>query len=72
MKMCLKLAYYAFSSSPPKDAMMSTFNVVFLHFLLKFTPFEEFFPFQNTIANLSVCVASVGVCVCTCTSTEHT
>ena len=65
MKMCLKLAYYAFSSSPPKDAMIIPLNVVFLHFLLKFTPFDEFFPFQNMIANLSVCVASVVVvCVC--------
>ena len=25
LKMCLKLAYFAFSSSPSKDAMMSTF-----------------------------------------------
>ena len=40
----------------------------FLHFLLKFKPFDEFFPFQNMIANLSVCVASVCVCVCVCTS----
>ena len=37
--------------------------MVFLHFLLKFKPFDEFFPFQNLIANLSVCVASVCVCV---------
>ena len=55
MKMCLKLEYYAFSLSPSKDATMSTF-VVFLHFLLKFKPFDEFFPFQNVIANLCVCV----------------
>ena len=37
--------------------------MVFLHFLLKFKPFDEFFPFQNVIANLSVCVATVCVCV---------
>ena len=56
MKMCLKLAHYTFSSSPSKDAMMSTFCVFFPHFLLKFKPFYEFFPFQNVIANLCVCV----------------
>ena len=33
---------------------------VFLFFLLKFEPFDEFFPFQNVIANLSVC----SYCVC--------
>ena len=38
--------------------------MVFLHFLLRFKPFDEFFPFQNMIANLSVCVASLGVRVC--------
>ena len=38
-------------------------SVVFLHFLLKFKPFDEFFPFQNVIANLSQCVANVCVCV---------
>ena len=31
--------------------------------LLKFKPFDEFFPFQNMIANLSVYVATVCVCV---------
>ena len=35
--------------------------MVFLHFLLKFKPFDEFFPFQNVIANLSVCIATVCV-----------
>ena len=35
----------------------------FLHFLLKFKPFDEFFPFQNVIASLSECVATVCVCV---------
>ena len=34
--------------------------MVFLHFLLKFKPFDEFFPFQNVIANLCVCI----YCVC--------
>ena len=63
MKMCLKLAYYAFSSSPPKDAIMSTF-CGFSSILLKFKPFDEFFPLQ-----ISVCVASVGVCVCVCVCT---
>ena len=38
----------------------------FLHFLLKFKPFDEFFPFQNMIASLSGCVATVCVCVCVC------
>ena len=31
--------------------------VVFLHFLLKFKPFNEFFPSKTCIANLSECVA---------------
>ena len=35
--------------------------MVFLHFLLKFKPFDEFFPFQNVIANLSVCIATLCV-----------
>ena len=65
MKMCLKLEYCAFSSSPSKDATMSTF-VVFLHYFLEFKPFDELFPFQNVIANLSVFVARVCVCVCVC------
>ena len=37
---------------------------VALHFLLKFKPFDEFFPFQNVISNLFVFVAGVCVCVC--------
>ena len=41
---------------------MSTFEI-FLHFFLKFKPFDEIFSFQNVIANLSLCVASVCVCV---------
>ena len=49
MKMSLKLEYYAFSLPP---------FVIFLHFLLKFKPFDEFFPFQNMIANLCVCVST--------------
>ena len=47
---------------PLKDAF-----VVFLHFLLKFKPFDEFFSFQNVMANLCVCVATrmcVYLCVC--------
>ena len=63
MKMCLKLAHYAFSSSPSKDVTMSTFCGFFFT-LLKFKPSDEFFPFQNVTANLSVCAASVCVCVC--------
>ena len=38
--------------------------MVFLYYLLKFKPFDEFFPFQNVIANLCLCVAKVCVCVC--------
>ena len=34
--------------------------MVFLHYLLKFKPFDEFFLFQNMIANLSVWLE----CVC--------
>ena len=44
-------------------------SVVFLHFLLKFKPFDEFFPFQNVIANLCACVAAV--CVCTSIKQRH-
>ena len=36
--------------------------MVFLHFLLKFKPFDEFIPFQNVIANLSA-VCSYSACV---------
>ena len=43
------------------DFTMSTFEF-FLHFFLKFKPFDEIFSFQNVIANLSLCVASVCVC----------
>ena len=35
---------------------------VFLHFLFKFKLFDDFFPFQNVIANLCVSVAS-SLCV---------
>ena len=55
MKVCLKLAYCALSSSPSIDVTMCTFWGFFLHFLLKLKPFEEFFPCRNLIvANLSV------------------
>ena len=37
---------------------------VFLHFLLKFKPVDEFFPFQNVIANLSLCVAACETFCC--------
>ena len=37
--------------------------MVFRHSLLKFKPFDEFFTFQNVIANLSVCVVTVCVSV---------
>ena len=57
MKMFLTLAYCAFSSSPLKDATMRTFGG-FSSFLLKFKPFDEFFPFQKVIANLSLWVVS--------------
>ena len=63
MKMCLKLVYCAFSSSPSEDATKSTFVVFLLHYLLKFKPSDEFFLFQNVIANLSVFMARVCVCV---------
>jgi len=46
MKMCLKLAYCAFSSSPSKDATMSTFSV-FSSLFLKFKPFDEFFSLEK-------------------------
>ena len=51
MKMCLKLAYSAFSSSPSKDPTISTFwFLFFFHFLLKFQPFDESFSSKNVIA----------------------
>ena len=47
MKMCLKLAYCAFSSSPSKDATMSTFSG-FSSLFLKFKPaFDEFLPLEK-------------------------
>ena len=64
MKTCLKLAYCAFSSSPSRDATVSTFWDLSSLFLLNFKLFQVFFPFQNVIANLCVRVASVCVCVC--------
>ena len=43
---------------------MSTFcSFSFNYHLLKFKPLDDFFPFQNVIANLCVFVAEV--CVCT-------
>ena len=48
MKMFLKLTYYAFSLTHSKDAMYD-------EYLLWFQSF------QNVIANLSLCVASVCV-----------
>ena len=76
MKMCLKLAYgyenhthsarYAFSSSPSKDAMMSTF-CGFSSLSVEVKPFDEFFPSQNMIANLSLCVhVSISLYGCVC------
>ena len=47
MKMCLKLAYCAFSSSPSKDATMSTFSG-FSPLFLKFKPFDEFFSLEKS------------------------
>ena len=35
--------------------MMNILFGVFIHFLLKFKHFDEFFPFQIVIANLCVC-----------------
>ena len=47
-----------FSLSPSKKSYNEYLLWFFLHFLLnKITPFDEFFPLQNAIA-------SVGVCVC--------
>ena len=41
---------------------------VFLQFLLKFLkPFDNIFPFQGVIANLSLSVATEYVCVCAST-----
>ena len=64
MKMCLKLAYSSFASSPSKDDTMSTFCVLFLHFFLKFKQFDEFFPSKTSLKFL--CVARACVCVCVC------
>ena len=68
MKICLKLVYCAFLSSSSKDSTMSTPCGVFLYYLLKFKPLDDFFPFQNVIANLCVSVTRVcaSVCVCKC------
>ena len=39
---------------------------VFLHFLLKYKPFDDFSSFQDVIANLFLSVATEYVCVCVC------
>ena len=52
--MCLKLACCAFSSSPSKDATMSTF-CGFSSLLLKFKPFDDFFP-SKTWLQISLCL----------------
>ena len=60
MKMCLKLTYCAFSSSPSKDSTMSTFGV-FLHYLLTFKPLDDFsFP-KRDCKSLCVCGWNVRV-----------
>ena len=64
MRMCLKQAYCAFSSSSSKDATMSNFWGCSSLFV-KFKPFDEFFLFQNVNANLFEFVAGV-LCVCVC------
>ena len=67
MKICLKLAHYAFSLSPSKDALMSTFcGFFFTFYWISLNLLMNIFPFQNVIANLSVSVASVCVCVRVC------
>ena len=64
MKMCLKLAYCAFSSSPSKDSTISIFWGFSSLFLLKYKPFDDFSSFQDVIANLFLSVATEYVCVC--------
>ena len=53
MKMCLKLAYCAFSSSPSNDATMSTF-CGFSSLFVEAETFWWVFPLQNLSPNLSL------------------
>ena len=55
MKMCLKLTYCAFSSSPSKDSTMGTFGG-FLHYLLTFKPLIGWFFLSKTWLQISVCL----------------
>ena len=60
MKMCLKLTYCAFSSSPSKDSTMGTLGG-FLHYLLTFKPLDDFsFP-KRDCKSLRVCGWNVRV-----------
>ena len=44
--------------------LRSVSSGVFLHFLLKYKPFDDFSSFQDVIANLFLSVATEYVCVC--------
>ena len=59
MKMCLKLAYCAFSLSSSKDAIYDEYLLWFFFtiILLKFKPFDE----------LQISLGVARVCVCTST-----
>ena len=54
MKICLKLTDYAFSSSPSKDATMSTF-CGFSSLFVEVKPFDELFPSKMGL-QISPCV----------------
>ena len=63
MTMYLKLAYCAFSSSSSKDSKMNTLWG-FSSLCVEVKALDDFFPFQNVIANLFVFVPGVCVTVC--------
>ena len=68
MKMCLKLVYCAFLSSSSKDSTMSTPCGVFLYYLLKFKPLDDFFSLPKRDCK-SLCVSVTRVCASVCVYT---
>ena len=67
MKMCLKLAHYAFLSPPSKGTTMSTFCVFFFTFCWRLNLFMSFSLPKRVCKSLWVCsymyCVSVSVCV---------
>ena len=63
MKMCLKLAYCAFSLSPSKDSKMSTLWGFSLLYLLKCKPVDDFSLPKCDCKSVCLCMWLECVCV---------